>query len=262
MDEAVTEALELLGDKSPLLTHPHKKFLKRYFGLLDHLRTAAYDRDDPLQLIAYMLSMAHEAKGQIYQDLWALWVSGQKRGGYFVEFGAASGVQLSNTWLLEKKMGWTGVLAEPNPVFFSSLKRNRSCAISTRCVYARTGETLEFIGTRTPEFSGIADYMGERDPNKGAADSQRFRVETVSLNDLLVEAGAPRTIDYLSADTEGSELEILSAFDFDRWDVRAISVEHNATDKREKLFDLLTARGYRRQFVELSWFDDWYVKAE
>ena len=85
-------------------------------------------------------------------------------------------------------------------------------------------------------------------------------METISLNDLLIQAQAPRTIDYLSADTEGSELEILAAFDFDRWDVRAISVEHNCTDNQEKLYALLTARGFRRQFPELSWFDDWYVK--
>ncbi len=261
MDDAVVEALELIGDPSPLLANTNRKLLKRFYGLLDHLRTCSYDRGDARQLIAYMLSMAPEAKGQLFQDLWALWVSGQKRGGYFVEFGAASGVHLSNTWLLEKKMGWTGVLAEPNPVFFKSLKKNRGCTISTKCVYARTGERLEFVGTRTPEFSGVAQFLPERDPEKGAADAERFLVETISLNDLLLEAGAPRTVDYLSADTEGSELEILSAFDFDRWDVRAISVEHNGTDNREKLHALLTTKGFHRQFPELSWFDDWYVKA-
>ena len=260
MNETVTDVLGLLQVSSPILASPNHKHARRFFALLDHLRASKYDRDDPLQLIAYMVSMAPESKGQLAQDLWALWVSGQKTGGYFVEFGAASGVHLSNSWLLEKKMGWSGLLAEPNPVFFGSLRQNRSCTISTRCVYARTGEELEFVGTRTPEFSGISDFLAERDPQKGAADAERFRVQTISLNDLLLEAGAPRTIDYLSADTEGSEFEILQAFDFDRWDVRAISVEHNFKANREKLYDLLTARGYRRQFTELSCFDDWYVK--
>ena len=260
MSETVTDALRLLAISTPILTNPNPKHARRFFELLDHLRSSKSDRDDPLQLIAYMVSLAPEAKGQLFQDLWALWVSGQKTGGYFVEFGAASGVQLSNTWLLEKKMGWSGLLAEPNPVFLGSLKKNRNCTISTKCVYARTGEDLEFVGTRSPEFSGISDFLSERDPAKGAADAERFRVQTISLNDLLLEAGAPRTIDYLSADTEGSEFEILQAFDFDRWDVRAISVEHNFKDNREKLYDLLTARGFRRQFTELSWFHDWYVK--
>ena len=64
----------------------------------------------------------------------------------------------------------------------------------------------------------------------------------------------------MSVDTEGSEFEILSAFDFDRWDVRAISVEHNHTGVREQLYELLSARGYRRELTDLSQFDDWYVK--
>jgi len=260
MNDAVTEALGLLSISTPILRSPAAKQAKRFFALLDHVRSSAYDRDDPLQLIAYMVALAPEAKGQLCQDAWALWASGRKTGGYFVEFGAASGVYLSNTWLLEKKMGWSGVLAEPNPVFHPSLRQNRDCTISTKCVYARTGEHLEFVGTRSPEFSGISAFLPERDPAKGAADAERFEVQTISLNDLLAEAAAPRTIDYLSVDTEGSELEILSAFDFDRWDVRAISVEHNNTASREKLFDLLTGQGFRRQFTELSWFDDWYVK--
>ncbi|HEX7947688.1 MAG TPA: FkbM family methyltransferase, partial [Phenylobacterium sp.] len=74
------------------------------------------------------------------------------------------------------------------------------------------------------------------------------------------ERGAPRRIDYLSLDTEGSELDILAAFDFDAWDVRLITVEHNHTDRREAVFDLLTGKGYARKFESLSRVDDWYVK--
>ena len=138
MNETVTDALGLLAISTPILTSPNHKHAKRFFALVDHLRSSKYDRDDPLQLIAYMVSMAPEAKGQLLQDLWALWVSRQKKGGYFVEFGAASGVHLSNTWLLEKKMGWSGLLAEPNPVFLGSLRKNRTSTISTAGMCGRS----------------------------------------------------------------------------------------------------------------------------
>jgi hypothetical protein len=89
----------------------------------------------------------------------------------------------------------------------------------------------------------------------------RYEVETVSLNDLLAQHGAPQRIDYLSVDTEGSELDILRAFDFDAWEVGLITVEHNYTPRREGLFELLTAKGFRRKFAALSRADDWYVRA-
>jgi hypothetical protein len=43
----------------------------------------------------------------------------KKRGGFFIEAGAHDGVEASNTLYFEKKMGWTGLLVEPNPDSFS-----------------------------------------------------------------------------------------------------------------------------------------------
>ncbi|MCA6282394.1 MAG: FkbM family methyltransferase, partial [Phenylobacterium sp.] len=70
----------------------------------------------------------------------------------------------------------------------------------------------------------------------------------------------PRRIDYLSIDTEGSELDILQALDFDAWEIRLIMVEHNFTPKRREIHGFLTAKGYRRKFETLSNVDDWYVR--
>jgi hypothetical protein len=84
-------------------------------------------------------------------------------------------------------------------------------------------------------------------------------VRTISLNDLLQKHNAPAEIDYLSIDTEGSEFEILNAFDFSKHRVKVITCEHNYTEMREKIFKLLTENGYSRIYVEFSGFDDWYV---
>ena len=56
----------------------------------------------------------HEGSfSQWQQDLFALQTSGEKRGGFFVEFGAADGLTHSNTYMLETKYGWSGLLIEP-----------------------------------------------------------------------------------------------------------------------------------------------------
>ncbi len=79
----------------------------------------------------------------------------------------------------------------------------------------------------------------------------------LSLADLLDEHRAPETVDFLSVDTEGTELRILRAFDFSRHRPRLIAVEHNGRDQQE-LDALMAAHGYERRFRRLSDWDAWY----
>jgi hypothetical protein len=84
-------------------------------------------------------------------------------------------------------------------------------------------------------------------------------VETVSLNDLLLANHCPKYFDYLSIDTEGSELAILESLDVDRWKPRVITVEHNYVVKqRADVKALLNGYGYVREFELCSKWDDWY----
>ena len=185
--------------------------------------------------------------------------SGEKRDGYFVEVGAADGVFLSNTYYLER-LGWTGILAEPNPRFAEKLKRRR-CVVSNLCVSSRSDETVPFLNAEMGELSRMATVeFADRHEARRRQGAQEIEVTTITLTDLLERHGAPCTIDYLSVDTEGAELEILAAFDFDRWDVRAFTVEHNNTEAEARLDALFAARGYRRMWSRISRFDAWYVK--
>ena len=77
---------------------------------------------------------------------------------------------------------------------------------------------------------------------------------------MLEQHNAPERFDYLSIDTEGSELDILRAFDMKRWRPAVITVEHNYTSNRQVIYELLVASGYRRVLPEVSLFDDWYVE--
>lgn len=218
--------------------------------------------EEVFQFFDFVLPRIHNACGQLFQDLWVLWETGSKRDGFFVEFGVANGVWLSNTYLLEKELGWRGVIAEPNPVFFESIRQNRSCYISEKCVFSRSGESIRFLPAKEGEKSRIASIVPDDAHERlGARIATEISVETVSLSDLLIEAKAPSDIDYLSVDTEGSEYEILSAFDFNRWNVRLISAEHNRTSSRERVHHLLASNGYIRKWSELSAFDDWYVRS-
>ncbi len=197
------------------------------------------------------------AHGQIFQDVLALLVL-PKTHGFFVEFGATDGDFLSNTYLLEKQYSWRGILAEPAKIWAEKLKINRAnCSIDFRCVWRRTGEKIEFVEDTLPEISGVSTTL---DKKRMSSNSSSYFVDTVSLIDLLDEHHAPKFIDFLSIDTEGSEFEILEHFDFSLYQFGLITVEHNSeVEKRENLFSLLTKNQYRRIFQNFSGCDDWYV---
>jgi FkbM family methyltransferase len=215
----------------------------------------------PDEQIARLFRLLSRSKSQIRQDLFALSKLGFKRDGYFVEFGATNGLDASNTYLLEKNFGWSGILAEPARCWHSALNLNRNCNIETNCVWSRTGETLVFHEVTNPDLSTIAQFAGADHHGRHRSSGRSYEVQTISLLDLLRKYEAPEEIDYLSIDTEGSEFEILSAFDFGTYRFRVITCEHNYSSAREKLQALLEANGYCRKMQEVSQFDDWYVSA-
>jgi FkbM family methyltransferase len=201
------------------------------------------------------------SKSQYFQDLFVTTHFNHKCGGFFVEFGACDGITGSNTFLLEKKYGWTGILAEPSKVWWSDLKKNRQVNIDFRCVFSESNLKLEFSETADPMLSTISKHISS-DFHAGtriAEATEIYSVTTVSLNDLLAHYQAPFEIDYLSIDTEGSEYEILSTFDFKRYKIKIITVEHNYNENdRAKINELLIANNYEICHQGLTYADDWY----
>ncbi len=202
-------------------------------------------------------TLRDRSPSQLGQDLWVLEQTGFKRGGYFVEFGATDGILLSNTYLLEKEFDWQGICVEPNPDYFAQLRDNRSCVVDDACIAARSGDEVEFVLAR--EYGGIVDFAdNDQHAERRHAyrqQQQTVRLRTESLNDVLERLDAPRDIDYISIDTEGSEFEILRTFPFDRWNVSCFTIEHNNSNQRKLIHDLLTRHGYQR--TPARW-DDWY----
>jgi FkbM family methyltransferase len=215
----------------------------------------------PDSYVSILLRLLAKSKAQFRQDLFALAESKIKSNGYFVEFGATNGVDLSNTYLLEKEFGWRGILAEPARIWHDDLARSRSCNIESKCVWSDTGSRLAFNETGNPDLSTVGRFSSSDMYASTRKYGKSYEVETISLIDLLDKYDAPKSIDYLSVDTEGSEFEILSKFDFERYKFGVITCEHNYTSMRGSIHDLLQSKGYVRKFQDLSQYDDWYVRA-
>jgi len=208
-----------------------------------------------------VLPLMRASTSQLKQDLFALIETDFKRGGFFVEFGATDGVSLSNTYLLEKRFSWSGLLVEPARHWHEQLCANRpKSSIEQLCVWSKSDEVLGFNEASDKELSTIQQFASNHPHGTSRTSERRYEVKTISLLDLLRKHNCPRNIDYLSIDTEGSEYEILKAFDFSKYRFSVITIEHNYTSNRESIFALLTKNGYERRYEDASAFDDWYTK--
>jgi FkbM family methyltransferase len=189
------------------------------------------------------------AAGQ--QDMWvALAVKPGKRDGYYVDVGSADGVVHSNTYVFDR-LGWKGVCIDP----FPTNMQTRTCQMFTQPVFSVSGKKVAFRAAG--ENGGIVDTMNRYKENNATKPLVEF--VTATLDEILEKAKAPRHIDYLSIDVEGAELDVLRGFSLDKYEVDALTIEHNnEPQKRETMRQVLESKGYARV---RSWVvDDWYVR--
>jgi FkbM family methyltransferase len=189
-----------------------------------------------------------------------------KRNGVFVDIGAYDGMTFSNTLMLERERGWTGVCVEPLPDVYAELRKNRSCICVQACIGNREEPEVEFLAVqseaaRTRMLSGV---LSEYDPrhlarvdveiNEFGGSKSVIRAPMRHLHAVLHEYGIGH-VDYLSIDTEGSELLILRSTILAAIGNPCITVENNYDDP--SIDAALREQGYRLHMI-IEW-DRFYV---
>lgn len=142
------------------------------------------------KLLRFILENYKDSHAQLKQDLVILFLTKLKQGGYFVEFGGTDGIHLSNTYLLESRYKWNGIVAEPARTWHKDLLNNRKCSISLDCVYSETGIELDFSETPVGDLSTISNFSLIDGHNR--SNSVNYKIQSISLNDLLAKHGAPK----------------------------------------------------------------------
>ena len=222
-----------------------------------------------LKFINFLKTCKSQTFSQLLQDLFASFIINKNFDNTFFEFGATDGKRLSNTYTLENELQWTGTLAEPDVQWLDSLKKNRPKAnIITKCVWKKSGEKMNFFSSNIGEYSTLDNFRySEKDslPENTYArnkNGKNFEVETISLNEVIKNEFNDVSPSYISVDTEGSEFEILNAFNFSKYHPVVFTVEHNFTELQNKIDKLMFQNGYLRVFRHLTVFDAWYVSSK
>lgn len=207
------------------------------------------------ELVSFMQFYAqnlHLSSSQWSQDLFVMYAVNKLHSQTYLEIGGADGYTHSNTYSLQRFLGWTGTLVEPDPLQFKLLKLSRpgntliNAAISPR----DTDESLDLriVG----QLSSLVGHEGDDIHQTHRLNSSEIvKVRAISLSKILTET----QYIYFSLDVEGAELSILQSIDWDEiLKPQVITVEHNfRLDHKAKLLSLLTGHGYEQRFAEHEW---------
>lgn len=167
-------------------------------------------------------------------------------GGFYVELGANDGVRFSNTYYYETQRDWRGVLIEPAPNRFLECRANRGARNFVACAACVSFDyEHEFVkmyysdlmsvttDLETDVISATAHAELGRQFLSREADVFLFGAQARTLNAILIEAKAPRLVDFLSLDVEGAEIEVLKGVDHSQFRFKYMLIESRNIEKLE-----------------------------
>ncbi len=181
-----------------------------------------------------------------------------KKTGFFVEVGANEPLsENSQSWHLENQLGWKGVLIEPNPQLAEKARMSRSGSLIFEAACVSSGSegqiNLYIPIVNNDEVTGHAAIRKNID-DFNYQNHKVVKVEARTLNSILEEVEV-NTIDLLTIDVEGAELEVLRGFNIEKYKPGLILLEdkHVYLDKHR----YLKKHGYR--LVKRTTFNCWYI---
>ena len=187
--------------------------------------------------------------------------------GYAIEVGGADGINGSPTKCLEDK-GWKTLLVEPNPELFQLAKSVRpyvyQCAAGEENV-DDVGMTIYTLkGGNQSAVSGLkTDHTLLQQHQHLIEDQHLELVNKRTLNSLIQKWSEDLgeeipNIDFISIDTEGTELDVVNGLDLSKWKPKIIALENNFENHlyRRAMYNV----GYI--LYERIGVNDYYIRAE
>jgi len=165
--------------------------------------------------------------------------------GFFVEVGCIDGLRFSNTLTFEER-GWRGICIEAHADYIEPLRRNRSRSIVLHCAAGEADEpSVTFYGNARGSLSSL-DKGRENDFRAHGKYFQGFveqKVQKCRLDTLFDRCGVT-TIDILSLDIEGYEVQAIHGLDLERYRPRIMVIEVDSKAQEAQLDGLILPHDY------------------
>jgi FkbM family methyltransferase len=197
---------------------------------------------------------------QNFEDilLWRLFR--HQKSGFYVDVGAAHPTKDSVTRLFYLN-GWSGINVEPNPGYFSLLKRERPKDINLCCAVADYEGEAEFqFVSNDPNLSSLGKIPDDL-ISKHQLKIKPIKIRVSTLHQILMDHQVSK-IDFLKIDAEGFEKQVLAGAQLQKHPPRVLLIESVAPKEQRVVRDewlfLLAESRYRRAYFD--GINDYFVK--
>jgi FkbM family methyltransferase len=160
------------------------------------------------------------------------------KNGFFIEVGANDGYSQSNTYYLEKILGWRGILVEAIPDLYEKCKKERKKAMCYNFALVEDGFAGHSVEMNFAGVMGLMScvkdcYVGSHyTPSRNTDESYAVSVPARTLASILDEIiSCPFEIDFFSLDVEGYELNVLRGINLSKYKPKYILVETKRLDE-------------------------------
>ncbi len=171
--------------------------------------------------------------------------------GFYVDVGAFHPQFISNTYFFYQ-LGWQGINIDATLGSMEPFRRLRPRDINLEIAVAEEKKELTFYDCDSPSLNSFSrEMIQSRVQKQSLSIRSERRITAVPLRSILDEyLPKGQSIDFLSIDAEGFDLEVLRSNDWDRYAPRVVIVESAMSfDVRDfasdEIIQFLIQRGYK-----------------
>lgn len=149
-----------------------------------------------------------------------------KKKGFYVDVGANDPSRFNNTKRFYKR-GWQGINVEPNVILINKINRERKRDINLNIGIGKAkGEMMMYV-FYPDTLSTFSREKADEYIKQGFAIEKESKIEIRTLKDVLDQYAKGAKIDFLTVDTEGTDLDVLQSNDWNNYRPTLLCVEVN-----------------------------------
>ncbi|MCE2698338.1 MAG: FkbM family methyltransferase [Nostocales cyanobacterium LE14-WE4] len=169
--------------------------------------------------------------------------------GFYVDVGAHHPKRFSNTFIFYSK-GWKGINIDAMPGSMKAFNKQRPRDKNLEIPIAKERKNLTYFQFNEPALNGFCEELAvSRDGSTAYKIISKQSIEAYPLSVILDQHLNPaQSIDFLSVDVEGLDLEVLQSNDWLKFRPKVVLVEilNGSLDtiQNDEVYQFLTAHNY------------------